>query len=86
MRLTWNAATDDVGVTGYDVYANGELLTSVAGNVTAYTDNRPADQTVSYRVRARDAAGNQSADSNTVTRTGDSGDTQAPPPPPRTSP
>ncbi|MFF9624520.1 discoidin domain-containing protein [Streptomyces griseosporeus] len=78
IRLTWNAATDNVGVTGYDIYANGTLLSSVAGNVTAYTDTRPADETVSYYVRARDAAGNQSGNSNTVTRTGDRGDTQAP--------
>ncbi|MGC0334296.1 hypothetical protein RKD23_007286 [Streptomyces sp. SAI-170] len=78
IRLTWTAATDNVAVTAYDVYANGELLTSVAGDVTVFTDNRPMNQTVSYRVRARDAAGNQSADSNTVTRIGDSGDTQAP--------
>ncbi|MER5478916.1 discoidin domain-containing protein [Streptomyces sp. NPDC002734] len=78
IRLTWKAATDNVGVTAYDVYANGELLTSVSGDITAYTDTRPANQTVSYRVRARDAAGNQSPDSNTVTRTGDAGDTQAP--------
>ncbi|NYV74489.1 discoidin domain-containing protein [Streptomyces sp. UH6] len=78
IRLTWNAASDDTAVTAYDVYANGELLTSVAGDVTAFTDDRPANQTVSYRVRARDAAGNQSGDSNTVTRLGDGGDTQAP--------
>ncbi|WP_329343318.1 discoidin domain-containing protein [Streptomyces sp. NBC_00663] len=78
IKLTWTAATDNTGVTGYDIYANGSLLTSVAGNVTTFTDNRPANQTVSYRVRARDAAGNQSADSNTVTRIGDAGDTQAP--------
>ncbi|MFI1720627.1 discoidin domain-containing protein [Streptomyces sp. NPDC020489] len=78
IKLTWSAATDNTGVTGYDIYANGSLLTSVAGNVTTFTDTRPANQTVSYRVRARDAAGNQSADSNTVTRIGDAGDTQAP--------
>ncbi|MFJ7957843.1 discoidin domain-containing protein [Streptomyces sp. NPDC096319] len=78
IRLTWTAATDNTGVTGYDVYANGSLLTSVAGNVTTFTDTRPANQTVSYRIRARDAAGNQSGDSNTVTRIGDAGDTQAP--------
>ncbi|MFH9727645.1 discoidin domain-containing protein [Streptomyces sp. NPDC017254] len=78
IRLTWNAATDNTGVTGYDIYANGALLTSVAGNVTTFTDTRPANQTVTYRVRAKDAAGNQSADSNAVTRTGETGDTQAP--------
>ena len=29
IRLTWNASTDNVGVTGYDIYANGALRTSV---------------------------------------------------------
>ncbi|PBC76503.1 CARDB protein [Streptomyces sp. TLI_235] len=78
IKLTWNAATDNVGVTGYDVYANGELLTSVAGNVLTYTDSRADSETVSYYVKAKDAAGNQSAAGNTVIRTGQSGDTQAP--------
>ncbi|MFE1010280.1 discoidin domain-containing protein [Streptomyces sp. NPDC058794] len=78
IRLTWNAATDDTAVTGYDIYANGDLLTSVAGDVTTYTDARPAGTTVTYFVRAKDAAGNQSADSNSVTRHADTGDTQAP--------
>ncbi|NEE46306.1 fibronectin type III domain-containing protein, partial [Streptomyces sp. SID8455] len=78
IRLTWKASTDNTGVTGYDVYANNTLLASVAGNVTTYTDTRPAGQTVVYHVRAKDAAGNVSANSNTVTRAGDTGDTQAP--------
>ncbi|WP_217253437.1 discoidin domain-containing protein [Streptomyces sp. AC602_WCS936] len=78
IRLTWDAATDDTAVTGYDIYADGDLLTSVAGDVTTYTDTRPAGTTVTYFVRAKDAAGNQSADSNSVTRRADTGDTQAP--------
>ncbi|MEV8589012.1 discoidin domain-containing protein [Streptomyces sp. NPDC051180] len=78
VKLTWGAASDNVGVTAYDVYANNVLLTTVAGDVTTFTDTRPANQTVSYRVRARDAAGNQSGDSNTVTRVGEAGDSQAP--------
>ncbi|MFI6182632.1 discoidin domain-containing protein [Nonomuraea sp. NPDC051191] len=73
IKLTWTAATDDVGVTGYDVYANNALRASVAGNVLTYTDNQPGTLTVSYHVRARDAAGNQSPPSNTVTRTGSGG-------------
>ncbi|OQR61536.1 Secreted glycosyl hydrolase [Streptomyces maremycinicus] len=73
IRLTWNASTDNTAVTGYDVYADNSLLTSVAGNVTTYTDTRPASATVSYFVRAKDAAGNVSGNSNTVTRTGTSG-------------
>ncbi|MFC7527454.1 discoidin domain-containing protein [Actinoplanes sp. GCM10030250] len=78
VRLTWNASTDNVGVTGYDIFANGQLRTSVAGNVLTYTDNQPDSATVAYYVRAKDAAGNVSANSNTVTRNGASGDTQAP--------
>ncbi|YCK41011.1 discoidin domain-containing protein [Actinomadura sp. ATCC 39365] len=73
IRLTWTAATDNVGVTGYDVYANNALRGSVAGNVLTYTDTQPGTLTVSYQVRARDAAGNQSPASNTVTRTGSGG-------------
>ncbi|MFI5692037.1 discoidin domain-containing protein [Kribbella sp. NPDC051586] len=73
IRLTWNASSDNVGVTGYDVYANGQLRTSVAGNVLTYTDNQPANVSVSYFVRAKDAAGNQSANSGVVTRNGSGG-------------
>jgi hypothetical protein len=78
IKLTWNAATDDTGVTGYDVYANGTLRTTVAGNVLTYTDSQPDTATVTYVVKAHDAAGNQSPASNSVTRTGTSGDTQPP--------
>ncbi|MFF8837430.1 discoidin domain-containing protein [Streptomyces sp. NPDC015130] len=78
IKLTWNASTDNEDVTAYDIYADNTLLTTVSGDVTTFTDNRPANQTVSYRVRAKDAAGNQSGDSNTVTRVGEAGDTQAP--------
>ncbi|SCD26949.1 F5/8 type C domain-containing protein [Streptomyces sp. PpalLS-921] len=82
IRLTWKASSDDTGVTGYDIYAGTTLLARVAGDVTTYTDTRPADETVTYRVRARDAAGNESADSESVTRKGATGDTQAPTAPP----
>ncbi|MEV0002699.1 discoidin domain-containing protein [Micromonospora sp. NPDC050980] len=72
IRLTWTASTDNVGVTGYDVYANGSLRTTVGGTTLTFTDSQPDSATVSYHVRARDAAGNVSATSNTVTRTGSS--------------
>ncbi|WP_331461330.1 galactose-binding domain-containing protein [Micromonospora tarapacensis] len=70
IRLTWSASTDNVGVTGYEVYANGSLRASVSGSTLTYLDTQPASATVSYFVRAKDAAGNVSANSNTVTRTG----------------
>ncbi|MGW4537271.1 discoidin domain-containing protein [Streptomyces chartreusis] len=78
IKLTWNAATDDTAVTGYDIYANGQLRASVAGNVLTYTDTQPAGGDITYFVRAKDAAGNVSANSNSVTRKGSGGDTQAP--------
>ena len=72
IALTWQGSTDNVGVTGYDVYANGTLRASVGADVRTFTDAQPASATVTYFVRARDAAGNQSPNSNTVTRTGTS--------------
>ncbi len=78
IRLTWNASTDNVGVTGYDIYANGTLRSSVNGTTLVFVDNQPDTATVTYYVRAKDAANNQSGNSNSVTRTGQSGDTQAP--------
>lgn len=71
IRLTWNASTDNVGVTGYDVYANGTLRTTVTG--TTHTDSQPDGTRVSYHVIAKDAAGNQSPAGNTVTREGATG-------------
>ena len=73
IALTWSASSDDVGVTGYDLYANGVLRTSVAGTVLSFVDSQPDTATVSYYVTAKDAAGNVSAASNTVTRTGSVG-------------
>ncbi|GII31092.1 CARDB domain-containing protein [Planotetraspora mira] len=73
IKLTWGASTDDVGVTGYDVYANNALRGSVAGNVLTYTDTQPTTATVSYFVKAKDASGKQSGNSNTVTRNGSGG-------------
>ncbi|MFJ4918325.1 discoidin domain-containing protein [Streptomyces sp. NPDC088725] len=78
IALAWRPSTDDTGVTGYDIYANNVLRSSVAGNVTSFTDTQPTSATVTYYVRAKDAAGNVSGNSNSVTRTGDTGDTTAP--------
>jgi len=64
-NLSWTAATDNVGVTGYDVYRGTTLLTTVTG--TTYTaTGLTASTAYSFTVRAKDAAGNISASSNTV--------------------
>ncbi len=78
IKLTWSASTDNVGVTGYDIYLNNTLLTSVPSTALTYTDNEPDTLTATYFVRAHDAAGNASANSNSVTRTGQTGDQTAP--------
>ncbi|TDC96961.1 chitinase [Nonomuraea deserti] len=76
VSLAWNASTDNVGVTGYEVYRNGTLVATVTG--TTHTDTGLSPETgYAYTVRARDAAGNRSAAGNTVNATtaeGDDGD------------
>ena len=67
--LNWTSATDNVGVTGYDIYRDGILLTTT-GAVTSYSDDTVAGGiTYQYQVRARDAAGNVSSSSNTASVT-----------------
>ena len=69
INLTWTASTDNVGVTGYRVYRNGTLLTTL-GNVTNYQNTGlTASTTYSYTVQAIDAAGNTAAQSATATAT-----------------
>ncbi len=64
-NLSWTASTDNVGVTGYDVYRGTTLLTTVTG--TTYTaTGLTASTAYTFSVRAKDAAGNVSASSNTV--------------------
>lgn len=69
--LTWNASTDNVGVQSYEIYANDQLRGTVNGSTLNFTDNQPSSATVTYYVIAKDAAGNSSPHSNTVTRVGE---------------
>lgn len=69
VALSWTAATDDVGVTGYRVQRDGA---DIAGGVTgtSYTDTGGAPaSTYTYRVIALDAAGHTSAPSAPATVT-----------------
>jgi hypothetical protein len=62
VNLTWSASTDNVGVTGYKVYRNGALVTSVTG--TNYSNTGLAALTTyNFTVASFDAAGNDSAQS-----------------------
>lgn len=66
--LTWTASTDNVAVTGYDIYMNGSLKTSVT-STTASITGLTASTTYSFYVKAKDAAGNASAASSTINAT-----------------
>src|SRR6266576_1070333 len=60
VALTWSAASDNLAVTGYDLYRDGALYQSL-GAVTSYTDAVLGSSMHQYAVRARDIAGNVSA-------------------------
>ncbi|WP_276381690.1 endonuclease [Flavobacterium sp. H4147] len=74
ISLSWTASTDNVAVTGYDVYANSVLKTTVSGT-TATITGLTASTTYSIYVKAKDAAGNASASSNTISVTTNSSGT-----------
>ncbi|MEH7189667.1 DUF3472 domain-containing protein [Bacillus toyonensis] len=68
VELKWNPSTDNVGVKGYQVLRNGQLIQTVQG--TMFTDqNLTANKEYKYTVKAVDAAGNISAQSNILTVT-----------------
>nr|WP_300564813.1 GEVED domain-containing protein [Flavobacterium sp.] len=64
-NLNWTASTDNVAVTGYDVFMDGSLKTSVSGT-SASISGLTASTTYAFYVIAKDAAGNNSTASNTV--------------------
>ncbi|MCG2610192.1 GEVED domain-containing protein [Flavobacterium sp. SM15] len=64
-NLSWTASTDNVGVTGYDVYQGATLLGTVA-TTTYNVTGLVASTAYTFSVKAKDAAGNISAASNTV--------------------
>ncbi|NEW07654.1 chitin-binding protein [Paenibacillus sp. SYP-B3998] len=69
--LTWGASMDNVGVTGYKIY-NGSTLVATTANGTTLTykvTGLTANTLYTFTVRAIDAAGNVSANSNAISFT-----------------
>ncbi|WP_432207436.1 M60 family metallopeptidase [Bacillus thuringiensis] len=63
VELKWNSSTDNVGVKEYQVLRDGQLIQTVQG--TTFTDqNLTANKEYKYAVKAVDAAGNTSIQSN----------------------
>jgi chitodextrinase len=68
VNLNWTAATDNVGVTRYNIYRDG--LQIGTSTTPSYTDSTTVGSTTySYTVTAQDAAGNVSSASNAATVT-----------------
>jgi hypothetical protein len=64
-NLSWTAATDNVAVTGYDVY-RGATLIGTASGTTYSVSGLTASTAYTFSVIAKDAVGNSSAASNMV--------------------
>ncbi|WP_422861150.1 DUF2341 domain-containing protein [Flagellimonas sp. W118] len=70
--LSWSGATDNIGVTGYKIFKDGALETTL-GNVNTYqVTGLTASTAYNFTATALDAAGNESAASNSVSVTTDS--------------
>ncbi|MBC2010795.1 lytic polysaccharide monooxygenase [Listeria welshimeri] len=68
VSLKWNAATDNVGINGYEILRDGKVVGE--SQTTTYEDNTVnANTTYTYTVRAKDFAGNKSALGNEISVT-----------------
>lgn len=68
LQLNWTSSTDNIGVTGYDVYMNGSLKVTVTSTSSSIT-GLSSGTTYSFYVKAKDAAGNYSSNSSTINAT-----------------
>ena len=68
VSLSWTASTDNIGVTNYDVYVNSVFKSAVSGT-TALVNGLTPSTTYTFYVVAKDAAGNSSAQSNSINGT-----------------
>ncbi|MDQ0917533.1 fibronectin type III domain-containing protein [Paenibacillus sp. V4I5] len=59
LTVSWPAASDQIGITKYEIWRNGYLLSTVTGNVYSYHDGGlSAGELYTYLLKAYDAAGN----------------------------
>lgn len=68
VNLVWKASTDNIGVSGYDIYRNGSKVGS-ASSPSFNNSGLSASTTYQYYVVATDAVGNVSSPSTTVSVT-----------------
>ena len=81
VSLSWTASTDNVGVTGYEVFVGSSTTAATTSTTNSATvSGLAANTTYTFTVKARDAAGNRSAASSafSTTTSPQVTDTQAP--------
>ncbi|MFE5321461.1 fibronectin type III domain-containing protein [Paenibacillus sp. NPDC056579] len=62
ISFSWDRATDNIGVTNYDIFIGGSLVATVDGTTRSYTiSGLEPNRTYLLEVKARDAAGNTSS-------------------------
>ena len=70
VKLTWGAATDDRGVTGYEIFRSDDDKMVGSATTLAFEDTTVSpSSTYTYQVQAFDAAGNRSPLSSPATAT-----------------
>ncbi|WP_314243727.1 endonuclease [Empedobacter tilapiae] len=65
VALTWTASTDNVAISGYDIYVNNAYNSSVSSN-NGIISGLASSTTYSFYVVAKDAAGNKSDNSQSI--------------------
>jgi beta-glucanase (GH16 family)/regulation of enolase protein 1 (concanavalin A-like superfamily) len=70
VNLSWTASTDNVGVTGYEIFVNNETTPrTTVGTTSASITGLTSNTTYAFKVRARDAAPNFSGFSTSISVT-----------------
>jgi chitodextrinase len=67
IRISWTPATDNVGVVGYNIYKNGVFIDSTRTATSFSANNLRSNTQYTFTVKARDAVGNISPVSNSLT-------------------
>jgi hypothetical protein len=69
LTLSWTASTDNVGVTAYEVYRNGNLINSQVTTTSLSVTGLTCATNYSFTVKAKDAANNISSASSPLSVT-----------------
>ena len=63
--ISWTASTDNIGVTGYNIYVD-DVLTAQTANTSITIENLKTNTTFAFTVEAKDIINNKSAKSSVV--------------------